>query len=151
MEENMVSNLLMSPPAGTTSTSRCCRLSWNCTSSRTSTWSKPYGEQRDLWHKPWPMASEIMPPPLIAGSSCGASVCQAKPRRLTAWWRRLLHATASATLESFSRQVSIVSLTCFNDTICIHTISDGHWVKISACLSRTELSSNASSVRLDKF
>lgn len=45
------------------------------------------------------------PPPLIAGSSCGASVCQVKPRRSTAWWRRLPRGTASATPESFSRQV----------------------------------------------
>lgn len=103
-------------PPGMTSTSRCYRLLWSCMSSQTSTLSKHYGEQNDFpkhWAKNISELQQLCPVhrdlwhplPLIAGSSCGVSVCQVKPRRSTEWWRRLLRGTASATRESSSRQV----------------------------------------------
>ena len=96
--------------AGFCGTARVCRpqLGPSPTVSR-----GPAGANPDL--RP-PDVTAPPPPPLIAGSSCGASVCQAKPRRSTAWWRRLPRGTASATPESFSRQVRADRLGCFHDT-----------------------------------
>lgn len=122
--------LLPPRPPGMTSTSRCCRLLWSCTSLQTSTWSKRYGEQQHDSPRPPEKNKEInegfhhytrtvcpvrpdlrhhklhpLPLGLFIGSSCGVSVCQGKPRRSTVWWKRSRRGTASATPEYSSQQV----------------------------------------------
>lgn len=66
-----------------TSTLRFCTPSWSYTSSQTWTWFK------------------------LSASSCGASGCPARLRRSTAWWRRSLSDTVTATLECFRAQVCV--------------------------------------------
>lgn len=107
---------LLFSPLGTTSTSRCCWPLWTCMSLLTSTWCKRSGEQcaspthTNTHTATCALSVALTRPPLpvsprIAGSSCGVSVCPARPRRSTAWWRRLLPVTASATRASSSPQV----------------------------------------------
>lgn len=73
---------------------------------------------------PWlPVTSQIKALSLcLVGSSCGASVCQVKPRRSTEWWRRLRHGTVSATPESSSQQVRHTQL-LLSKTVLLYVLN----------------------------
>lgn len=78
---------------------------------------------------PWLLVASQIKSPFLSlsffvvsvGSSCGVSVCQVKPRRLTVWWRRLPRGIASATPGSSSQQVSHTAGHCSAQNSCLYS------------------------------